>query len=67
MSFTVLWADIKDSKQVKLFIAHSQDPPEPPPDSSPDFTDFVASCLNRNPSESPTAAALLSHPFLAAS
>ncbi|CAI5465834.1 unnamed protein product [Closterium sp. Yama58-4] len=61
------WADITDSEQVKLFIAHSRGLPELPPDSSPEFTDFVASCLNRDPSKRPTAATLMSHPFLAAS
>ncbi|CAI5468167.1 unnamed protein product [Closterium sp. Yama58-4] len=60
------WAQVGDEDQVRLFIAHSRALPDLPPDSSPQLIDFVATCLDRDPSRRPTAARLVDHPFLAA-
>ncbi|KAL8055981.1 hypothetical protein ABFX02_04G090100 [Erythranthe guttata] len=39
-------------------------PPEAPPSSSREFRDFIACCLQRDPSKRWTASQLLKHPFI---
>jgi len=52
--------------RVIFVIPHRQPPTLTEPDKwSPNFRDFVAKCLNKNPADRPTAAELLKHPFLA--
>ncbi|KAK4775228.1 hypothetical protein SAY86_010163 [Trapa natans] len=40
------------------------EPPEAPPTASPEFRDFIARCLQREPARRWTAAHLLGHPFI---
>ncbi|KAL6496893.1 Dual specificity mitogen-activated protein kinase kinase 4 [Orobanche gracilis] len=39
-------------------------PPEAPPSASPEFRDFIACCLQRDPAKRWTAGKLLRHPFI---
>ncbi|KAJ3003894.1 putative protein serine/threonine kinase, partial [Thoreauomyces humboldtii] len=47
-----------------LFMIPQQPSPELDGDFSPEFKDFVAKCLAKRPSQRPTAAELLQHPFI---
>lgn len=45
-------------------IGHSKELPAIPEHLSDDGKDFVRRCLQRNPSDRPSAAQLLEHPFV---
>eukprot|EP01094_Clydonella_sp_ATCC50884_P024270 TRINITY_DN603_c0_g1_i1.p2 TRINITY_DN603_c0_g1~~TRINITY_DN603_c0_g1_i1.p2 ORF type:complete len:450 (-),score=177.57 TRINITY_DN603_c0_g1_i1:190-1539(-) len=49
-----------------IFHIPSKPPPtlETPSEWSPEFNDFIASCLVKDPEQRPTAAELLEHPFI---
>jgi len=51
-----------------IFVIPNRVPPtlQKPDSWSPHFQDFVAKCLRKNPTERPSAAELLQHPFIAA-
>lgn len=53
---------------LKTFEAMTMIKDEPPPilegDFSPEFKDFVAQCLVKDPNDRPTASQLLRHPFV---
>eukprot|EP00300_Choanocystis_sp_HF-7_P023826 c25210_g1_i1.p1 GENE.c25210_g1_i1~~c25210_g1_i1.p1 ORF type:complete len:450 (+),score=50.98 c25210_g1_i1:1-1350(+) len=50
-----------------LFVIPARPPPTltRPADWSPEFSDFLSTCLRKLPTERPTAAELLNHPFVA--
>ncbi|GLI67977.1 hypothetical protein VaNZ11_012179 [Volvox africanus] len=48
-----------------LFLIPKGPPPQLDGDFSPEMKDFVAACLQKNPSERPAARDLLRHPFVA--
>uniref|UniRef100_A0A0E0L8U7 Protein kinase domain-containing protein n=1 Tax=Oryza punctata TaxID=4537 RepID=A0A0E0L8U7_ORYPU len=43
---------------------YSDDPPETPATSSPEFRSFVGCCLQMNPAKRPSAVQLMDHPFV---
>ena len=47
-----------------LFVIVQEPPPELDDDFSPSFRDFVKQCLQKDPSNRPTAIDLLMHPFV---
>ena len=60
------WAEkrFQNAYQCLKTIAEKDEIPKIPITLSADGIDFVTKCLDRNPTTHPTAANLLSHPFL---
>lgn len=58
------WPSFDDVLQAIMRIGLSNDTPALPQDVSPEASDFLTACLQRDPKARPTSRALLEHPFL---
>ncbi|XP_038984021.1 mitogen-activated protein kinase kinase 5-like [Phoenix dactylifera] len=58
-----LGRQVGDWASLMCAICYSN-PPEAPPTASPEFRNFIACCLQKEPHRRPTAAQLLRHPFI---
>uniref|UniRef100_A0A0D3ESX3 Protein kinase domain-containing protein n=1 Tax=Oryza barthii TaxID=65489 RepID=A0A0D3ESX3_9ORYZ len=61
----VPWSDMDDVFSAVHRIGYTDAVPEIPEWLSPEAKNFLSRCFTRNPSDRPTAAQLLEHPFLA--
>uniref|UniRef100_A0A0E0C6M1 Protein kinase domain-containing protein n=1 Tax=Oryza meridionalis TaxID=40149 RepID=A0A0E0C6M1_9ORYZ len=61
----VPWSDMDDVFSAVHRIGYTDAVPEIPECLSPEAKNFLSRCFTRNPSDRPTAAQLLEHPFLA--